>query len=116
MYGYVQQEEETLTLPAGMSVQVQVVATPKGEAPLEVRQSWIQCIFTAHLLKDALTEGVLNYHQETWPLAFEVTFGEAMAALDRLERTDARRWWEQWALTEGRRPLIFDGECCRIGE
>ncbi|MEX2008388.1 MAG: hypothetical protein WD850_02795 [Candidatus Spechtbacterales bacterium] len=96
-----------------MLVYIEIDATPKGEAPVWVRDAWIGCVFPARRGGTHMVYGVLSG-------AIAVEEGYAVAthtALEQLERrgcTGAAAWWREnlapWALVG---ELVFSRECCR---
>lgn len=109
---------------------IQIISLPKGEAPEEIRKSWIGLQLVAD---EPSPTAVPIYHVITGPRSrlgmliqrlrgleerWEGYVVNALEAVETLAQFDpkAAEWWYQNTphLLDGKHPLVFDIGCCRI--
>ena len=109
---------------------IQIISLPKGEAPEEIRKSWIGLQLIAD---DASPAAVPIYHVITGPRSrlgmliqrlrgleerwegYVVNARDAVDALAKVDPKAAAWWYANTAhLMDGKHPLVFDKGCCRV--
>jgi hypothetical protein len=113
-------------------MQVRIVQTPPGEAPLEVREAWVGLVLPLRAgeagPREILTKGVLTgprsylgYLFARLLRRFKVVHGfcvDAVGAVQVLARHDARAadWWQTHApaFVQPGATLIFHAEVCEL--
>lgn len=109
---------------------IQIISLPKGEAPEEIRRSWIGlqliaddtspiAVPIAHVITGPRSRlGMLiqrlRGREERWD-AYVVDARDAVDALAKVDPKAAAWWYANTGhLLDGKHPLVFDSECCRV--
>ena len=109
---------------------IEIVTTPRGEAPEEIRKSWIglqlfaddtspAAIPISHVITGPRSRlGMLIQRlrglEERWE-GYIVNARDAVEALAKVDPKAAAWWYANTGyLLDGKHPLVFDIGCCRV--
>ena len=89
---------------------IRIIKQPIGEAPTEVRNSWIGLILPVIDKKEGPTLGVITGKIQNMR-GYSVAWYEAMSILEK-HHPQSAKWWKENDFVK--RVLVFNEECCEI--
>lgn len=100
-------------------MRIEIISTPSGQAPLEVRKNWVGCQFIARKnLAKGIQMGIFGGQIDRQNLnGYEVDTDHAIEVLEQ-KNPESAQWWKNWqdSLTLVPGYLVFGKEFCKVIE
>ena len=94
-------------------IKIKIVAVPPGEAPLQIREQWVDLVLPAEKLRsDAELVGVLTGRTQQRTGGYSVETATAVHELEK-KSPEAALWWKR-NLPGFCRHLVFDHDACVV--